>query len=487
MNHPLQTNLTARIILPVLLLLHTCSYARSINTYQSDPQISLSVTELFDFRDVYAGMYSDVQFYEVSAQGLTSDLVIDARAPFRVSLQCYDAFDQSITLQPISGTIATTRIFVRFFPEHPGKTETTISHSSDGIPDQTVTVSATGVESLIPHNYYHTATGGGSRLKSQLHEIITNHQTQTYGSLWHHFKSTDAGFSGHVWDIYSDTPCEPPPYMYTFNDDQDQGIGGGNEGEYYNREHTMPRSWFGGSIDPMNTDLYHIYPVDKRVNALRDNYPFGEVRNPSNTTNNGSKLGNNNRPGYSGKAFEPIDAYKGDLARAFLYMVTRYHDQIESWTYSQEGMAMLDNNTYPGYERWALGMLLDWHELDPVSQKEINRNNAIYLIQGNRNPFVDHPEFVQRIWADTATTIPYSNLHTHFNLFPNPATDHLTIHGPDQHIFVTLITMYGNAIYYNTTAKTGTQIRLPALTPGPYIVRIESDSSVNHHMLIIKP
>ncbi len=479
--------MTIRVILPVLLLLNPCWYVRSLEAYQTGTQIGLSVVELYDFGEVYTGMHSDVQFYDVSAHGLTNNLVIEAPAPFRISLNCYADFDQTITLQHISGTVATTRIFVRFFPQSTGKTETTISHNSDGLPDKTVTVSATGVESLIPHDYYHTATGGGSRLKRQLHEIITNHQIQTYGSLWHHFKSTDASFSGHVWDIYSDTPCEPPPYIYTFGEDQDPGTGGGNEGEYFNREHTMPRSWFGGAIDPMNTDLYHIYPVDKWVNALRDNYPFGEVRSPSKVTLNGGKLGNNARPGYTGIVFEPIDAYKGDLARSFFYMVTRYQDQIESWTYSQEGMAMLNNTKYPGYEKWALEMLLEWHELDPVSQKEINRNNAVHQIQGNRNPFVDYPEFVQRIWADTTTNISYANHHNTFTLYPNPTQNHLTINGPAQYINLTLISMHGNTIYSHTKAKTGTKFILPSLTPGPYIVRIESDVSIHHLITIIKP
>jgi endonuclease I len=476
----------SRILLSILSLFHFYEYGISYEFNTSNAQIILSATELYDFREVYTGMASDVQFYEISAQGLTNDLAITTLAPFRISLHCYDNFDNSITLQPISGTVSPTRIYVRFFPEHTGKINNLISHNSSNTTIQTVKVSGSGIENPIPSDYYSTATDSGSQLKTQLHKILNNHQTQTYASLLAHFKSTDVTFSGHVWDMYSDIPCEPPPYIYTFDDDQDQGFGGSREGEFYNREHSMPRSWFGGAIDPMNTDLYHIFPVDKRVNAIRDNYPFGEVSNPSITTQNGGKLGTNTRFGYSGITFEPIDAYKGDLARTFFYMITRYEDQIENWTFSQEGMAMLDNARYPGYESWALKMLLEWHELDPVSQKEINRNNAVYQIQGNRNPFVDHPEFVQKIWADTITNISNINAQTTFSLFPNPASDHLIIKGPDANVSVTFMSIQGKFIRFNYQTTTGNKVELPELPAGPYIIRITSGFETHHQMIIIK-
>jgi hypothetical protein len=138
---------------------------------------------------------------------------------------------------------------------------------------------------------------------------------------------------------------------------------------------------------------------------MRSNYAYGEVSNPSYTTSNGSKLGPNTFGSYSGTVFEPADEYKGDLARTYFYMVTCYEDRVASWeTNNSNGDAMLDGTSYPCFEPWALQLLLKWHYEDPVSQKEIDRNNAIYQIQGNRNPFIDHPEYVCMIW-DTCTTV----------------------------------------------------------------------------------
>ncbi len=472
------------ITLLLLVLTQPLPGVTSGNISQSGPQIMLSATELHNFREVYTGRFSDLQFYDVSAQGLTHDLLLTAEQPFAISLHCHDDFGQTITIKPTNGLVATTRVFVRYFPSVTGQHSTTISHSTEGGAPLTVTASGTATENRTPTDYYSTATGGGSTLKTQLHHITANHQTQTYSSLWSHFITTDATFSGKVWDIYSDIPCEPPPYLYAFGEDQDPGLGGGSEGQYYNREHSMPRSWFSGD-DPMNTDLYHIYPVDKRVNAIRDNFPLGEVNNPTTTTMNGSKLGNNSRTGYSGTAFEPIDAYKGDLARTFFYMITRYEDRIESWTNSPEAMAMLDNKTYPGYKEWAIDMLVDWHELDPVSQKEISRNNAVYQIQGNRNPFVDHPEFVQRIWGDTTTITNELTNHSAYALFPNPANDYFIIDGPKEHFKVSLSSSHGNTIFSQKNAYPGNPINLPPLKPGPYIVKIESDLRITHHILIL--
>ena len=249
----------------------------------------------------------------------------------------------------------------------------------------------------IPAGYYDAASGlSGTALQQALHDIIDDHQQQSYGSLHDHYESTDAKQDGTVWDMYSDVPDGTPPYVYNFVSEDQCGNYSG-EGDCYNREHSWPNSWFNGQF-PMRSDLFHVIPSDGYVNGQRGSYPYGEVDSPNWTSLNGSKRGPCVYPGYSGTVFEPLDAYKGDFARIYFYMSTRYYNEDAGWssTPMTNGAQM---------EAWALAMMLDWHNADPVSPKEIDRNNAIYAIQQNRNPFVDHPEYAAIVW-DGASASP---------------------------------------------------------------------------------
>ncbi len=243
-----------------------------------------------------------------------------------------------------------------------------------------------------PTGYYDSAEGlEGEALRSALHNIIDNHQVQSYSSLHTYFVSTDAKPDGTVWDMYSDIPGGTPPYVYHFVS-SDQCGNYNSEGDCYNREHSWPKSWFNNA-SPMKSDLFHVYPTDGYVNGQRGNYPYGEVNSPSWTSMNGSKRGSNSYPGYSGVVFEPIDEYKGDLARTYFYMSVRYYTEDSSW----DSNGMVDGaDLLP----WAASMLLEWHHSDPVSEKETDRNNAVYTIQNNRNPFIDHPEWADCIWGN---------------------------------------------------------------------------------------
>ena len=153
----------------------------------------------------------------------------------------------------------------------------------------------------------------------------------------------------------------------------------------------------------MVSDAFHIYPTDGRVNGQRSNYPFGECA--SGTTlpsNNGvkalGKLGSSTFSGYSGTVFEPDDEYKGDFARSYFYMAAAYNGSISGWS-----SPMLAGNAYPAFSSWAVNLLLKWHRQDPVSQKELDRNEAVYAAQRNRNPFIDHPELAEHIWGNATT------------------------------------------------------------------------------------
>jgi endonuclease I len=275
--------------------------------------------------------------------------------------------------------------------------------------------------SQIPPGYYNSTSGlSGEALQQSLYNIIKDHNVVDYSDLWEAFELTDKKSNGKVWDIYSDVPGGTPPYQYTFGIDQCGNYSG--EGDCFNREHSFPRSWFGGDIEPMESDLFHVYPTDGFVNNKRGNDPYGEVNNPSWTSLNGSKSGNNTYPGYSGVAFEPIAEYKGDLARSYFYMATRYYNEDGNWP----GSPMTDGAQL---KEWALNMLFEWHENDPVSQKEINRNNAVYSLQYNRNPFIDHPEFAENIWFYTTVANSLSDAHQ-IKVYPNPAGDVLFLEHP---------------------------------------------------------
>ena len=272
--------------------------------------------------------------------------------------------------------------------------------------------------------YYATATGSCQTLKTNLKNIIsanTGQLTYTPG-LWNAYFYTDrhrndANTATIMWDMYSDNPAGAEPYTYTYGTNQCGSYN--SEGDCYNREHSMPQSYFA-QAEPMVSDLHHIFPTDGKVNGIRSNYPYGEVTSASTTTLNGSKLGTGNNFGYTGTVFEPRNEYKGDFARAQLYMAVRYEDLINSW-YSN-GTAndvLLSPTDEPNaatrklqvFDNWYIQLLYKWHLQDPPSQKEMDRNNAIYdtLIndgglkkQGNRNPFVDHPEYVAMIWQCTS-------------------------------------------------------------------------------------
>lgn len=242
--------------------------------------------------------------------------------------------------------------------------------------------------------YYRAADGKkGSALKTALCGIIYNRTERSYANLWTDFRTTDRRQDGKVWDMYSNVT------NYTFGTDQAGSYK--QEGDVYNREHSFPKSWFGDA-KPMYTDLFHLYPTDGYVNGQRSNLPFGENNGEKYSSRNGfSKVGNCTYPGYTGRVFEPNDEYKGDFARTYFYMVTCYEEKIGDWyTKNSESRPTLDGKKYPGLQSWQLQMLLKWAAGDPVSQKETARNNAVYGIQKNRNPFIDYPGLEQYIWGD---------------------------------------------------------------------------------------
>jgi len=300
--------------------------------------------------------------------------------------------------------------------------------------------------SQIPTNYYSTATGTGFTLKTQLFYIINNtnnglspeyqHIDKGYPGLWdvYEFSDRDKYYENDnsILDMYSENPSSSgsnnDPYNYTFSTDQCGSNTPGSEGGCYNREHIVPQSFFDDTTTSyVKNDPHFITPTDNRVNGWRSNYPFGKVNGTvtvqctNSTANNvattpckslnGSKLGVNTNSGYSagftGIVFEPIDEFKGDIARMILYFGTRYESQLIAFYSNTKNTSaakvMFDGTENNAFSPTFLSILKVWHAQDPVSQREIDRNNAIFNHQNNRNPFIDHPEYVSAIWGTLAT------------------------------------------------------------------------------------
>ena len=271
----------------------------------------------------------------------------------------------------------------------------------------------TGDLSSLPSYYgdYHQYESlSGETLKTKLYSIVSaGTKSVSYAELWNSFRTTDDRDDGTVWDMYGD-------YHFIFGTDQAGNYS--KPGDVYNREHSVPKSWFKENA-PMVTDLWHIYPTDGQINNTRSNYMFGEV--DDSVALDPDKVGNpvGNREGneigkidskwiYSGisagtTVFEPYEIYKGDFARTYFMMATRYQNVIGNWNPGNSFDISTNSGSFPSLTQYSINLFLTWAKEDPVSQKEIDRNNAVYKIQNNRNPFIDYPGFADLIWGSLYT------------------------------------------------------------------------------------
>ncbi len=244
----------------------------------------------------------------------------------------------------------------------------------------------------IPSGYYNAMDGKKKEaLKTAACNVIRPHTVLSYNDLFpKYFPTTDVypeAYNGQQrwWEMYSNEVFL---------------VRNGYSG--LNREHSFPKSWWGGSQNACYTDLNHLYPSESEANTAKSNYPLGVVKNA--TFDNGvTRVGTpvSGQGGNASRVFEPADEYKGDFARTYFYMVTCYQDL--SWKYTY----MAKDGTYPSLQPWAIDLLLDWARKDPVSQKEKDRNEAVYGFQGNRNPFIDFPELAEYIWGTRTTETFY--------------------------------------------------------------------------------
>lgn len=254
----------------------------------------------------------------------------------------------------------------------------------------TAFLTALAAQADIPAGYYSALDGKkDAELKTAASNIIKNFTSvSSYNNLPSYFRHTDVRPGTEFWwDMYSD--MEVDIYIQF--------------GTYMNREHSFPKSWWGSTNSTATnykayTDLNHLYPGEAKANQAKSNYPLGEVRTASKFDNGVTKVGAPvlGQGGGATYVFEPDDEYKGDFARTYFYMVTCYQDYKWATSY----MYMLQQNTYPTLNKWSVDMLLKWAREDQVSDKERMRNEEVYKIQNNRNPFIDYPELAEYIWGD---------------------------------------------------------------------------------------
>lgn len=251
------------------------------------------------------------------------------------------------------------------------------------------------VVTLFAQKEYYTSVDGikgGASLKTALHNLIKDHKQISYGSgessTWGAFYTTDAVVENgqrRVLDMYSSEK--------RYFGSKGSAVSG------MNIEHSVAKSWWGGTKNNAYCDIHHLNPSDQTANSRKSNYPLGELT--SVTWDNGvTFVGKANINGSSQNAYEPCDEYKGDFARVFMYMFTCYQDLTWEYTWMN-----YENSTYPTLKPWAVELLLKWHKQDPVSEKEVNRNNAVYAVQGNRNPYIDYPQLADYVWGDSVNYV----------------------------------------------------------------------------------
>jgi endonuclease I len=349
-----------------------------------------------------------------------------------------------------------------------------------------------------PSGYYSTAKGSGYTLKTQLYNKIKGHSDKGYSGLWTTYATSDRDNQnerdGSIFDLYSENQTGRDPYNYVLNANQCGTYS--VEGNCYNREHMIPQSIFN-SAAPMVSDAHFIPPTDGKVNALRSNFPHGNVASASTTTRNGGRLGTSAVAGYSGTVFEPAAAFKGDIARMYFYFATRYENTVASYSYpmfNRTGRQVFNSNF--------LKMLLQWHINDPVSAREIERNNAIFARQGNRNPFIDNPSYVARIWGTpTAITARLGNdsedskeeiveeiaEEIEFNAYPNPnnGTFYIDFAIENKNITVEIYSMLGQVVYEKSNF-TENKLEISNLEKGIYFVKVYNDIVTKNHKIVVE-
>lgn len=260
--------------------------------------------------------------------------------------------------------------------------------------------------------YYESIDGkSGKALFDAVQKVTkTGYSSLGYDGLWDAYPYTDVHENGYVWDMYSDCTWKSINSNHCGNYS--------NECDCYNREHSIPKSWYGGTTSGPGCDIFHLVPTDGKVNGIRSNYPFGEVSSADYNKHGNKKgsaksitiIGGNTIAGNtgatisaSGTVFEPRDEYKGDFARGYMGALLKWAGE-KAFTEGEGDKTFTTNFSTGsfGLTKYGVALLMKWHRQDPVSKKEIDRNNGIQQTQGNRNPFIDYPYIAEYIWGEKA-------------------------------------------------------------------------------------
>lgn len=247
---------------------------------------------------------------------------------------------------------------------------------------------AVGAMAQIPHDYYQSLKGKkGAELKTAIHNLVKEAYVLSYGSkdgsTWWGFYLTDND-NGKVIDRYSNET-----YMFV---ERGKSVAGTNI------EHSFPKSWWGGTETQAYKDLFNLMPSDRAANNQKSNYGMGVVTQTSGKgyyNNDCIKVGDS---GMGFKVWQPSKYWQGDFARGYMYMATAYQDYV--WA-SNEAKSSLEQNEWPTLQKWAYTLYIKWAKEDPVNEIEVKRNNAVYSIQGNRNPYIDFPNLMEYVWGDS--------------------------------------------------------------------------------------
>jgi len=235
-------------------------------------------------------------------------------------------------------------------------------------------------------------------LKTALHDLIQPRKVLNYGGkgegyTWSGFAVTDVMSDGSVRDRYSNIRRE---------------FEGLNAVTGMNIEHIWANSWWGHTVNNAYCDLFNLYPADGAANGRKSNNPIGIVDGTVAYDNGVTKVGKSSS--YSTDqlitAWEPADEWKGDFARTYFYMATTYQHMTDEWQ-TKEGLLTIDPTSWTTMRPWVYELMLSWAADDPVDDIERDRNEAIYTIQGNRNPYVDYPELADYVWGSRNDEVFY--------------------------------------------------------------------------------
>lgn len=239
--------------------------------------------------------------------------------------------------------------------------------------------------------YYQSVDGlKGAQLKNALSSLLLNHTVISYGSgankTWGAFYETDRADDGSVINRYSNA-------TFTFGTK-------GSVPSGMNIEHSMPKSWWGGTNNNAYKDIHHLYPSPSADNSSKSNYPMGVVTNVTSSGGEGyDKVGKGTVNGTVQNCWEPGDGWKGDFSRTYMYMAVCYQDLW--WT--SMGLQTINPDSWQTLLPWAQELYLSWVRADKVDNIETKRNDAVYDIQGNRNPFIDFPFLADYLWGDSTS------------------------------------------------------------------------------------